>query len=171
MDAYVFSCRCNDKPFEVEAAEPSRTLHLTLGVCTLGVWLVLNSVYRMIHLYWISRCPKCRKRSRSVFWAVLILLLFTAELGRVLHYFLISAPHQIVADASFAEMPQDMQLDAPLETKDLKKALGFVWLFAGLPTAGFAIASYWPYIVLGWLSILTIAGYMLPSFYLKRGEH
>ncbi len=170
METYQFSCRCDHKSFEVKAAEPSRSLHLTLGVATLGVWLVLNAVYRMIHLYWISRCPHCRKRSRSVFWAVLLLLLLSAEFGRVLYYFLIAAPHQIVSDASFVEMPQDMALDAPLETKDLKKALGFVWLFAGLPTAGFVIASNWPYMVLGWLSLLTIAGYMLPSFYLKRGE-
>jgi len=37
-----------------------------------------------------------------------------------------------------------------------------------LPTAGALIATYWPYLVLGWLSALTLFGFALPSFYWKK---
>lgn len=170
MDTYEFTCRCQRHPFEISEEIPSRSLHFTLGIITLGVWLVLFALYRLGRVYWISRCPNCGKRSRSLFWMILILAFFTVEFGRTLHFFLISAPQKIVADASFANLPENLDLNAPLKTSDLKSAFGFVWVAAALPAAGMFIATFWPYMLLGWLSFLTIAGLLIPSWYLQRQE-
>jgi len=167
-ETFEFSCRCNRRPFEVDEEAPSSSLHLTLGVITLGVWLLFFSLYRMIHLYGLSRCPLCGKRSRSLFWILFILAFLTAEFGRTLHFFLISAPQKIVADISFAQLPEDIDPNAPLKAEDLKGALGFVWVVAALPMACMFIATYWPYLTLAWLSGITIAGLLLPSLYKKR---
>lgn len=167
-ETFDFTCRCNRRPFEIAGTTPSRSFHMFLGVITLGVWLAIFALYRLGHVYWISRCPLCGKRSRSLFWILLILLFFTVELGRTLHYFLISAPQQIVADASFASLPENFDMNAPLKTSDYKTVVGFVWLVAALPSAGMFISTYWPYMVLGWVSVLTLAGLIVPSWYIKR---
>ncbi len=169
METYRFSCRIH-RPYEVQDEDPSRSLHLTLGVITLGVWLVFHALYRMGHLYAISRCPVCGKHSRSLFWVLLILFFFTLEFGRTLYYFLISAPQSIVADVSFAHLPDNLDPNAPLRTSDLKGALEFVWISAALPTAGMFIATYWPYLILGWLALVTFVGLILPSLYHVRQE-
>ncbi|HOL94184.1 MAG TPA: hypothetical protein PLH79_07550 [bacterium] len=171
MDAtetYQFACRCAAAPFTVTVPAPRRTLHLGLGVLTLGVWLVLYALYRIGRLYWISRCPVCSKRSRKLFWILAITLLSTAEFARLLVYFLILAPEQIIADASLAQVPESLDLDSPIHSGNIRQAVGFLWVVAILPTAGALIATYWPYLVLGWLSALTLFGFALPSFYWKK---
>jgi hypothetical protein len=167
-ETFQFTCRCNIRPFEISEDAPSRSFNLFLGVITLGVWLAVYALYRLGHVYWISRCPLCGKRSRSLFWILLILLFFTMELGRTLHYFLISAPQKIVTDASFATLPKDFDMNAPLKISDYKTAVGFVWLVAALPSAGMFISTYWPYMILAWGSVLTLAGLIVPSWYLQR---
>lgn len=167
-ETYLFSCRCDSRPFEVTVPAPARTLHLILGVLTLGVWLVAHALYRIGRLYWISRCPSCGKRSRKLFWTIVLTLLSTAEFARLLAYFLIIAPERIIADASLTQVPDSLDLDSPLHSGNVGQAVGFLWVVAILPTAGTLIATYWPYLILGWLSALTLFGYMLPSYYLKK---
>ena len=97
MEIYEFTCSCHRHPFKISDEAPSRSLHFTLGVITLGVWLVFFALYRLGHVYWISKCPNCGKRSRSLLWIILLLAFFTIEVGRTLHFFLVSAPQKIVA--------------------------------------------------------------------------
>ncbi|MBN2327520.1 MAG: hypothetical protein JXR73_10235 [Candidatus Omnitrophica bacterium] len=166
-EIFEFRCRCSGRPFQISAPAPSRGKHLALGAATLGTWLFMYAIYRLGRLYWISKCPQCRKRSRSVFWALVIVLLLSVEFGRTMYYFLISAPQQIVADMSFTDLPDDLDLNAPLAAKDLKSAIGFVWVIAALPAAGMFISTYWPYLILAWASAITLFGLILPSYYRK----
>ena len=170
VEVYHFICRCGSRPFDVTVPVPARTLHLTLGVLTLGVWLVLHALYRIGHLYWISLCPACGRRSRRLVWTIVLTLLATAEFARLLVYFLVIAPERIIADASLAQVPEALDLESPIHSGNVGQAAGFLWVVAILPTAGTLIATYWPYLILGWLSALTLFGYILPSRYLKKVE-
>ena len=167
-ETYQFTCRCAAAPFTVTVPAPHRALHLGLGVLTLGVWLVVYALGRIVRLYWISRCPACSKRSRKLFWTLAVTLLSTAEFARLLVYFLILAPEQIIAGASLTPVPESLDLESPLHSGKVGQAVGFLWVVAILPTAGALIATYWPYLVLGWLSALTLFGFALPSFYLQK---
>lgn len=168
VETFEFHCRCAAPAREVNLPARSMKIHLLLGILTLGVWFVCFAVYRMVQLYRLSRCPSCRRHAGLVFWVMLVMLLVSLEFGRIMYYFLIAAPERIVADASMAELPEHMRPDDSIDSSNIRDALGYVWITVALPSAGMFISANWPYLVLAWLSVVTIVGMALPSFYYKR---
>ena len=148
VEVYHFICRCGSRPFDVTVPAPARTLHLTLGVLTLGVWLVLHALYRIGHLYWISLCPAYGRRSRRLVWTIVLTLLATAEFARLLVYFLVIAPERIIADASLAQVPEALDLESPIHSGNVGQAAGFLWWWPP-PHGGHADRHLLPYLILG----------------------
>jgi len=96
MTTYYFACKTCRSKFEVEQPEPSRNVHLLLGLLTLGLWLVIYSFYQMFYFYRLSKCEDCGKRSKKLLTLLIVSAYLTVEIRSGVYYFLEIAPAESV---------------------------------------------------------------------------
>ena len=133
MDEYRFQCkRCKNR-FEVSSPTPARNLHVLLALITLGGWFVIRAFVQLFSLFRMSQCPDCGRRSRAILSILIFLMLGTAEVSWLIYYFVEYAPETIVANASLAELPEDLALDQPIEDEQYNAVLSYILLVGILP--------------------------------------
>jgi len=167
-ETFTFTCKRDRTRFEAETATLARSKHLFLALATLGVWYVFFAFYQMIRVYRLSRCPSCGKRSRKLLTVTIVLILTSVELLTTVYHFTVSAPRQIVADASTTGLPEDLDLSGDLDREGFIAVMTYLWITALLPTAGLYINAYAPYLILGWFGFVVLIGMSIPSLYQKR---
>ena len=165
MEPLAFRCKRCQQTFTAEAPPTSRTLHLWLGVLTLGAWLVLIAYHRLFQFYRLSQCPACQRRSRTLLWLFLSMAIGSAEVLWSLYYFIEIAPARLVREVSLATLPDDMDLTSDITSENFWKVITFVTLVGLVPYLGAYISSHWPYLLLAWFSLVVFTGLGVSSFY------
>lgn len=162
---HAFSCKKCGNAFETGGQTLSRQTHMLLGLVTLGGWLVLYALYSLVWLHWRSRCPACGRRSRKLLLLNILVIGGTLELGLTLYYFMEIAPQQIIRDASYAELPENLDADTEITRDNIGEILSFITIVAVMPAAGSFIANQWPYILLVWFALVAVLGLWVPPLY------
>ena len=168
MTTYYFTCKKCRSKFEVEQPEPSRNVHLLLGLLTLGLWLVIYSFYQMFYFYRMSKCEDCGKRSKKLLTLLIVSSYLTVEILSGVYYFLEIAPAKIAHDLSTIEIPETMDLESDITQEQYMEVIKFIMVFALMPALGMYVYQYWMYILLIWFTIIVLLGYSLSSRYSRQ---